>query len=105
MDSHVLRHLSCHCIQFDVGNSRCNHSPSQVGHNKQTIYYHKKCNFNYKEIAFHVTHSYVIIVLCYNTLFMQAVSTTYKASDMCDSPAKDYGWIDPGIIHTVTMDR
>ena len=37
--------------------------------------------------------------------FFQAVSTTYKASDMCDSPAKDYGWIDPGIIHTVTMDR
>ncbi len=24
---------------------------------------------------------------------------------MCDSPAKDYGWIDPGMMHTVVMDK
>ena len=38
-------------------------------------------------------------------VFIQATSSTYKATDMCDSPAKDYGWIDPGMIHRVTLDK
>ena len=38
-------------------------------------------------------------------MFIQATSSTYKATDMCDSPAKDYGWIDPGMIHRVTLDK
>ncbi|XP_064383549.1 uncharacterized protein LOC135332138 [Halichondria panicea] len=33
-----------------------------------------------------------------------AVSSTYKATDMCASPARDYGWLDPGLIHKVTLD-
>ena len=36
---------------------------------------------------------------------VQATSSSYKASDLCDSPGKDYGWIDPGMIHTVTLDK
>lgn len=39
------------------------------------------------------------------TWVKNATSTTYKASDMCDSPAKDYGWMDPGALHRVTMDN
>ncbi len=38
------------------------------------------------------------------TFKLQAVSSTYKATDMCASPAKDYGWLDPGLIHKVTLD-
>jgi len=33
----------------------------------------------------------------------EATSTTYRAEDMCDSPARDYGWIEPGMIHQVTL--
>jgi len=36
---------------------------------------------------------------------MQAYISTYSASDMCDSPAKDLGWIDPGTIYTAVMDK
>ncbi len=35
----------------------------------------------------------------------QAVSSTYKATDMCASPARDYGWLDPGMIHKVALDK
>ena len=38
-------------------------------------------------------------------MFIQATSSMYKAMDMCDSPAKDYGWIDPGMIHRVTLNK
>jgi len=34
----------------------------------------------------------------------QATSGTYNASDMCGSPATDFGYRDPGLIHQVTMD-
>ena len=47
-----------------------------------------------------VSNVYQFIV----TMFVKATSSTYSASDMCDSPAKDYGWIDPGMIHSVVMD-
>ena len=36
--------------------------------------------------------------------YSQANATTYNESDMCDSPAKDYGFISPGTINTVVMD-
>lgn len=36
---------------------------------------------------------------------MQAVTTTYNATDMCDSPATDWGWREPGLLHTVVMDK
>lgn len=34
----------------------------------------------------------------------QATSSTYTAQDMCDTPAMDYGWTDPGMIHKALMD-
>ena len=36
---------------------------------------------------------------------LQAVTSTYNASDMCDSPATDWGWREPGLLHTVVMDK
>ena len=33
-----------------------------------------------------------------------ANSSTYNASDMCGSPATDFGYRDPGLLHQVTMD-
>ncbi|KAL5489146.1 hypothetical protein EMCRGX_G018204 [Ephydatia muelleri] len=35
----------------------------------------------------------------------QASSSTYKAGDMCGSPATDFGFLDPGMLHQVTMDN
>eukprot|EP00731_Ephydatia_muelleri_P019794 Em0012g619a len=34
-----------------------------------------------------------------------ASSSTYKAGDMCGSPATDFGFLDPGMLHQVTMDN
>ncbi|XP_064405797.1 uncharacterized protein LOC135350876 [Halichondria panicea] len=39
------------------------------------------------------------------TVMKNAVSSTYKATDMCASPARDYGWLDPGMIHKVTLEK
>ena len=36
---------------------------------------------------------------------MKANSSTYSAKDMCGSPATGVGYIDPGTLHQVTMDR
>lgn len=30
---------------------------------------------------------------------------TYNASDMCGSPATDWGWREPGLIHTAVMEK
>lgn len=30
-------------------------------------------------------------------------SAAFNASDMCDSPAKDRGWFDPGTLHTAVI--
>jgi len=51
------------------------------------------------------THCVCVCVCLSVCLSVQATSSTYKASDMCDSPAKDYGWIDPGMMHRVVMDK
>lgn len=29
---------------------------------------------------------------------------SYNATDMCGSPATDWGWRDPGLIHTAVME-
>ena len=44
----------------------------------------------------------VVVVDC--LFVVQATSSTYSASDMCDTPATDYGWIDPGMMHRVVLD-
>lgn len=36
---------------------------------------------------------------------IQANTSTYTADDMCDSPAIDYGWLDPGSLNTVDMTK
>lgn len=36
---------------------------------------------------------------------LQAQTVTYNASDMCGSPAIDWGWRDPGLLHHVTLDK
>ena len=40
-----------------------------------------------------------------NYSILQADSSGYSANDMCDSPAKDLGWIEPGVIYTAVMDK
>jgi len=34
-----------------------------------------------------------------------AESLSYNASDMCGSPATDWGWRDPGLLHTAYMEK
>ncbi len=34
----------------------------------------------------------------------KAASISYNATDMCGSPATDWGWRDPGLLHTVYME-
>ena len=34
----------------------------------------------------------------------QATTSSYSAKDMCDSPATDYGFMNPGMISTVFLD-
>ena len=36
---------------------------------------------------------------------LEAVTFTYSAKDMCGSPAKDYGYRDPGMIHQTTLNN
>ena len=43
-------------------------------------------------------------ILCSPILFLQASTSTYNASHMCGSPATDFGYRDPGMLHQVTMD-
>ena len=43
-------------------------------------------------------------ILFFYHIFIQANSSSYNASDMCGSPATDFGYSDPGLIHQVTMD-
>lgn len=38
-------------------------------------------------------------------LTLQATTTTYTADDMCESPAIDYGYLDPGALNTVDMTK
>ena len=47
------------------------------------------------------------ITLMFRFMFtmVQVNTTTYSASDLCGPPATDYGWMDPGMIHTTTMDK
>ena len=44
------------------------------------------------------------ITVFFYHIFIQANSSTYNASDMCGSPATDFGYSDPGLIHWVKMD-
>ena len=37
--------------------------------------------------------------------FLQASTKTYDASMMCDSPANDWGWREPGLLHTAVMEK
>lgn len=48
---------------------------------------------------------YISIASLYLHACMQAVSMTYSASDMCGSPATDFGFRDPGKIHTAVMNE
>ena len=49
------------------------------------------------------THTHTHNVhLCTHT---QANTTTYGAEDMCGSPATDWGWRDPGLLHQVKLDK
>lgn len=32
-------------------------------------------------------------------------TSTYNTTDMCGSPATDWGWRDPGLLHTALMEK
>ena len=84
-----------------MGDKGQKQSTGQMGNSAKQLSQYKKCT-----IQSGPTIVAVLIIVCLDTcMFIQATSSTYKATDMCDSPAKDYGWIDPGMIHRVTMDK
>ena len=35
----------------------------------------------------------------------QATTATYDSSKMCNSPASDYGWREPGLLHTAVLEK
>ena len=57
-----------------------------------------------KDNAFTAVHFYHKGIFCSPILFVQALTSTYNASHMCGSPATDFGYRNPGLIHRVTMD-
>ena len=49
------------------------------------------------------THTHTYTHTRTHTHTNQAESFTYNASEMCGSPATDFGYIDPGLLHQVTL--
>lgn len=63
---------------------------------------------NGTNFIFMTNRNYYIIIpneLYATVILLQATTTTYNSSDLCDSPGTDWGWMDPGLLHTVVMDK